>query len=574
MTLPTPLRTARAIALFQGWAAGLGVFVMLGVAVLAAGGLRNGAFVALALLFLAGDVLAVSTAVVIAARRLSEGAAWARLLLDVVEGVTIAVGLLAILMGTGALGVLGVVIGLTVIVCLHMPSSNAMFAGQPILPWEASSHEPEPPMLPVPSLPRRTRSGIARPLTPTAPAPAAPVPPAQRPVAPPAWQPSPRAGPYSWETLPTPLAPPPPARTAAPPADPLPLITPPVVPPPAEPPARPFVVPPLEKLTVVPRHGTPPPAESAEVPAIRPFVVPLPEERAATAEREGGEQPGCPAAETAPPPPERAAADSAPPPSERPAAEAAPAPPPEAPQAPAAPPPAPATPTPTVPDRWEPRQLPPVAAATARPAPASTKVYERRYRTSSARPSRSATPPPPSWAWRKVVIAASLLGAVGGGTLSAVELLAGGGNRLPSTGLAPIPAPPPSGGLPGGGTNPAPPRPGGERSEPAAAGGVSAVTVTPEGGCGVGSCTVTVRVDLQPHQDELVAWSLVVVDRCSSQRVEVPVTGVPAPASYRYVTSTNQVTVPGWRSPQIIAVTTSPARASSQPIVVGGGSGC
>jgi hypothetical protein len=201
-------------------------------------------------------------------------------------------------------------------------------------------------------------------------------------------------------------------------------------------------------------------------------------------------------------------------------------------------------------------------------------VYERRYRTSLARPGRSATPPPPSWAWRKVVIAASLLGAVGGGTLSAVELLAGGGNRLPSTGLAPAPAPPPSGGLPGGGTNPAPPRPGGERSEPAAAGGVSAVTVTPEGACGVGSCTVTVRVDLQPHQDELVAWSLVVVDRCSSQRVEVPVTGVPAPASYRYVTSTNQVTVPGWRSPQIIAITTSPARASSQPIVVDGGSGC
>jgi hypothetical protein len=83
-----------------------------------------------------------------------------------------------------------------------------------------------------------------------------------------------------------------------------------------------------------------------------------------------------------------------------------------------------------------------------------------------------------------------------------------------------------------------------------------------------------VRVDLQPHQDELVAWTLVVVDRCSTQRVEVPVNGVPAPASYRYVTSTNQVTVPHWRSPQIIAVTTSPARASSQPIAVGGGSGC
>ncbi len=563
MMLPAPLRTARALALFQGWAAGLGVFVMLGVAVVAAGGLRNGAFVALALLFLAGDVLAVSTAVVIAARRLSEGAAWARLLLDVVEGVTIAVGLLAILMGTGALGVLGVVIGVTVIVCLHMPSSNALFDGQPLLPWEgpAREREPEAPMFPVPSLPRRTRSGMAWPLPPAASTPA-PVPPQPRSaVAPPAWRApiAPRTGPYSWERLPTPLAPPRPVEAAAappaPPVDPLPLITPPVVAPPDEPPSRPFVVPPLETIAEVPRHGTLPGAEAEVAPAIRPFVVPAPQEPAlvepaAVAETGPEAAPAPPAAEVAP----------------EPAPSAAPAPPPA---------PAPAVPTPPAADRWEPRQLPPVAAATARPAAAPVTVYERRrVRTAaaSARPGRSATPPPPSWAWRRVVIAASLLGAIGGGTLSAVELLAGGAGRAPATGQAPAPQPPQSGLLPGGGTNPAPPRPGGERSEPAAAGGVSAVTVSPDG-CGGGSCTVTVRVDLQPHQDELVAWTLVVTDRCSSQRLEVPVTGVPAPASYRYVTSTNQVTVPGWRSPQIMAVTTSPARASSPPIAVGG-SGC
>ncbi|HEY2702801.1 MAG TPA: hypothetical protein VGL20_03835 [Candidatus Dormibacteraeota bacterium] len=554
--MPAPLRTARAIALFQGWAAGLGVFVMLGVAVVAAGGLRNGAFVALALLFLAGDVLAVSTAVVIAARRLPEGAAWARLLLDVVEGVTIAVGLLAILMGTGALGFLGVVIGVTVIVCLHMPSSNALFAGQPLLPWEGPAREPEAPVFPVPSLPRRTRSGMARPLPPATSTPA-PAPPQRRSaVAPPAWRApiAPRTGPFSWETLPTPLAPPRPIEAAAappaPPVDPLPLITPPVVAPPDEPPSRPFVVPPLETIAEVPRHRTPAPAEPDEAPAIRPFVVPAPEEPA-------------PVAETEP--------EAAP---ERPAAEIAPAPaPPAAPVLPPAP--APAAPTPPAADRWEPRQLPPVAAATARPAAASATVYERRrVRTAaaSARPGRSGNPPPPSWAWRRVVIAASLLGAIGGGTLSAVELLAGGAGRAPATGQVPAQQPPQSGLLPGGGTNPAPPRPGGERSEPAAAGGVSAVTVTPDG-CGGGSCTVTVRVDLQPHQDELVAWTIVVTDRCSSQRIEVPVTGVPAPASYRYVTSTNQVTVPGWRSPQIIAVTTSPARASSPPVPVGA-SGC
>src|SRR5207302_605447 len=189
MTLPTPLRMARAIALFQGWAAGLGVFVMLGVAVLAAGGLRNGAFVALALLFLAGDVLAVAVAVVIAARRLAEGAAWARLLLDVVEGVTVAVGLLAILMGSAVLGFLGAVLGVTVILCMHLPSSNAVFAGQPLLPWDAAARpEPQAPVFPVPSLPPRRRSGMARPMRATPAPPAAPS--VRRPVTPPAWDPS------------------------------------------------------------------------------------------------------------------------------------------------------------------------------------------------------------------------------------------------------------------------------------------------------------------------------------------------------------------------------------------------
>ena len=132
---------------------------------IAAGGLHNGAFVALALLFLAGDVLAVSCAVVVAARRLGEGAAWARLLLDVVEGVTIAVGLVAILLGTGILGLLGVVIGVSVIVCLHMPSANAMFEGKPIVPWEVYARTPRESSLPVPTLPRMPRSGMARPLS-------------------------------------------------------------------------------------------------------------------------------------------------------------------------------------------------------------------------------------------------------------------------------------------------------------------------------------------------------------------------------------------------------------------------
>ena len=502
MTLPTPLRMARAIALFQGWAAGLGVFVMLGVAVLAAGGLRNGAFVALALLFLAGDVLAVSVAVVVAARRLAEGAAWARLLLDVVEGVTIAVGLLAILMGSGVLGLIGVVLGTAVILCLHVRSSNAVFAGQPILPWETSRPQPHTPVFPVPSLPPRRRPGAVRPVPPSP----APPPAARR---------------YSWERTPFPPA----ARVPRPAA---------------LPPAAERTIPPIEPLAPLSRPEAP-----APTPLLTPPVAPPPEEPPAAAE---------PPAATAPAP----------------AAE------PPAAAAPTPPPPITSAPVPT----WEPRPPPPPVAAAIResaaPRQGSATVYERRSRASArpARPARAGMPPAPSWGWRRVVIAASLLGAIGGGMVSAIELISSGGSHLPVTGEAPVQQPPRSGALPGG-ASPAPARPRTERSEPAAAGGVTAVTVTPGGACAAGGgCSVTVRVDLDRHGDTLVAWTLVVVDRCTGRHAETAVTGIPAPASYRFVLSTNQVTVPAWRSPQILAVTTSPARASSQPVVVGGGTGC
>ena len=235
----------------------------------------------------------------------------------------------------------------------------------------------------------------------------------------------------------------------------------------------------------------------------------------------------------------------------------------------------------TQPPAWQPRALPPSAATTTPATPAEPRrgvvtVFERRLRSSArpARPARTAPPglpPAPSWAWRRIVIAASLLGAVAGGTLSAIELIAGGGIHPPATGEAPLQSPPRSGALPGG-TRPAP---AGPRSEPAAAGGVAAVTLTPEGACIAGAaCTVTVRVDLQPHPDEIVAWTLVVADRCSTQHTEIAVTGVPAPGPYRYVLSTNQLTIPAWRDPQILAVTTSPARASSPAVVLDGATGC
>lgn len=86
---------------------------------------------------------------------------------------------------------------------------------------------------------------------------------------------------------------------------------------------------------------------------------------------------------------------------------------------------------------------------------------------------------------------------------------------------------------------------------------------------------VTVRVDLQPpHPDEMVSWILVVTDRCSPQRVQTVVPGVPASSSYRFVLSTNQVVIPAWRAPELVAITTSPAHAESAPVAVGGTGSC
>jgi hypothetical protein len=220
---------------------------------------------------------------------------------------------------------------------------------------------------------------------------------------------------------------------------------------------------------------------------------------------------------------------------------------------------------------WSGRPIP-AAAMTATTAAGDRQVV-RGSAAATPAPSQRALPPAPTWGWRRVVIGASLLGAVAGGAASIAGLLTGSG-RLPSTGVTPTGPPPRSGALPGA------PAPGSAapppvRVEPAAAGGVEAVGISPAGGCVPGAtCTVTVRVDLQPHSDEVVNWVLVVVDRCTAQRIETTVPGIPAAASYRYVLSTNAVVIPPWRAPQVVAMTTSPARAASAAFTVGGASGC
>jgi hypothetical protein len=201
----------------------------------------------------------------------------------------------------------------------------------------------------------------------------------------------------------------------------------------------------------------------------------------------------------------------------------------------------------------------------------------RRVRAAAASAQTSlerALPVAPTWGWRRVVVGASVLGVVAGGAASVVGLLTEG-PQLPSTGASPLAPPPQPGGAAHGAPAPPPVAAPAERIEPASAGGVAAVAIQPISCSAGGGCVVTVRVDLQPpHPDEVVSWILVVTDRCSPQRVQTVVPGVPAPASYRFVLSSNQVAIPGWRAPELVAITTSPARAESAPVAVGGTGSC
>jgi hypothetical protein len=111
---------------------------------------------------------------------------------------------------------------------------------------------------------------------------------------------------------------------------------------------------------------------------------------------------------------------------------------------------------------------------------------------------------------------------------------------------------------------------------PPSAGDVSAVTLEPlSGSCGPGaSCTVTVRIELSTHPSETVGLVLEIIDRCTGARTEVEVPQVPAPASFVYVYSSTTVPLPATAATAIVALTTSPAQAASDPLLLSGDAGC
>jgi hypothetical protein len=109
---------------------------------------------------------------------------------------------------------------------------------------------------------------------------------------------------------------------------------------------------------------------------------------------------------------------------------------------------------------------------------------------------------------------------------------------------------------------------------PHLAGAVTGFQLTPQGDCAPGgACTIRVQVNLQglPQQTD-VAWTLKVTDMChGNATTDNPQPPVTAQAGWTYVYGIDRVTLPNSGKVQVVARTTSPADAASDPLTVGNG---
>jgi hypothetical protein len=106
---------------------------------------------------------------------------------------------------------------------------------------------------------------------------------------------------------------------------------------------------------------------------------------------------------------------------------------------------------------------------------------------------------------------------------------------------------------------------------PAAAGPVTRVTVQRlQATCSGGrTCPIRVYVRLTARQTaQRVAWTFQVVDRCSGTTVTRPGTVVVAEPGWSYVYGTTFLRLPRGKALAVVAVTRSPARAASSPLLV------
>lgn len=107
---------------------------------------------------------------------------------------------------------------------------------------------------------------------------------------------------------------------------------------------------------------------------------------------------------------------------------------------------------------------------------------------------------------------------------------------------------------------------------PASAGDVKSVQIT-DAPCLPGqACPVRVEVQLQPQPGQKeVVWNFRIVDRCKNSMSETSGVDVTAGGGWSFVYGTSTVSLPSSGKVDLIAETTSPAAAASQPFTVGTG---
>jgi hypothetical protein len=105
-------------------------------------------------------------------------------------------------------------------------------------------------------------------------------------------------------------------------------------------------------------------------------------------------------------------------------------------------------------------------------------------------------------------------------------------------------------------------------------GAVTGFQLTPQGSCQPGArCTIRVQVNIErPQTTTDVTWTLKVTDVChGNATTNQPGSSVSAQAGWPFVFGLDSVTLPDSGKVQVVAQTSAPATATSDPLTIGSG---